>query len=141
MNMSLATSNDKLCWICLESEKVGDDFVNPCGCCGSVQWVHRKCLGKWLDRLLDDTRDIYRCELCHETYRRECVPPPPSATYRVYRRLRAAVIRMDLDVFVWASAILMFVDFFVHVLGIITIVPIVLLFVRIIVYSIILQLR
>ena len=50
------------CRICLEST---GQMISPCGCKGSAAFVHPECIQQWIS-----TREINRCEICHEEFYR-----------------------------------------------------------------------
>jgi hypothetical protein len=55
------TKETKQCRICLsENEK---DIVSPCHCKGSVKYVHKECLQKWVD-----VKGVLNCDLCKKKY-------------------------------------------------------------------------
>ena len=53
-----------LCRIC-HCEDTIDNLDSPCNCKGSLQFVHRKCLQKWISEKLDTSR----CEVCNAQYK------------------------------------------------------------------------
>ena len=56
-----STPNCRICQISGNSEaEIGELIVSPCDCRGSLGFVHKLCIEKWL-RL----RDQDTCELCH----------------------------------------------------------------------------
>lgn len=68
----------RMCRICLrkewEEEEEKDEFgevqkfVSPCGCTGSMQWVHKSCLRAWLAAAQSQGRAVTHCELCSQRY-------------------------------------------------------------------------
>ena len=56
---------DKMCRICWEKEIDTEDnpLIHPCLCSGSIKWVHRQCLLKWIKMSNHDT-----CQECHHKY-------------------------------------------------------------------------
>ncbi|XP_017055920.1 E3 ubiquitin-protein ligase MARCHF5 [Drosophila ficusphila] len=42
---------ERMCWICLtgDEEQPRRDWLHPCRCRGSGQWVHEACLSRWID--------------------------------------------------------------------------------------------
>ena len=69
----------KVCRICLDeedrNEPGGNPFITPCGCTGSMKFIHVKCMREWLDgkkqsQNLDGVYSYYweelTCELCKE---------------------------------------------------------------------------
>jgi len=62
----------KIC-LCQESEHADDPLISPCDCTGSIQYVHLKCLQKWIQSRIDvhESKNIVtlfwkslKCELC-----------------------------------------------------------------------------
>ena len=49
------------CRICFDS--TDEPLISPCKCTGSMQWVHRTCLQKWIN-IKKDTK----CPVCKENY-------------------------------------------------------------------------
>ena len=46
----IKTENKKIkkqCWICFENDK--KIYISPCKCKGTLNWVHQKCLNKWIN--------------------------------------------------------------------------------------------
>ena len=69
----------KVCRICLDDEDANDPgenpFITPCGCQGSMKFIHVRCMREWLDgkkqsQNLDGVYSYYweelTCELCKE---------------------------------------------------------------------------
>ena len=46
---------EKSCRICLQEGRLKDDdhFIAPCGCSGSLKFVHESCIKKWLASALE----------------------------------------------------------------------------------------
>eukprot|EP00756_Hemistasia_phaeocysticola_P036461 Hpha_TRINITY_DN16643_c1_g4::TRINITY_DN16643_c1_g4_i1::g.181932::m.181932 len=61
-----------LCRVCREGE---GELVAPCGCQGSVRYVHLECLMEWRRRC---ARAAEKCELCGTPYDAEVVPALPA---------------------------------------------------------------
>ena len=57
MNMS------ETCRVCLEDDDA-ENMISPCGCKGSIKYVHRECLDKW--RTV--AKDKNNCQLCNEEF-------------------------------------------------------------------------
>ena len=54
----------KNCRICMCSkEKKGNPLIHPCKCCGSLKWIHKECLLKWIT-----TSNNYECPQCKYKY-------------------------------------------------------------------------
>ncbi|GAB2248896.1 hypothetical protein Droror1_Dr00012255 [Drosera rotundifolia] len=51
------------CRICQEEDSV-NNLEDPCACCGSLKFAHRKCVQKWINEKGDVT-----CEICHQPYK------------------------------------------------------------------------
>ena len=72
--MSTSTSSDSsdssdtdipTCRICWEPQKdLSDVLISPCHCNGSMKWIHRKCLAKWIE-----TSKHESCQECHYKYK------------------------------------------------------------------------
>lgn len=46
----LSNENEAICRICLSGSSDSDDpLVSPCGCIGTMKYVHPSCLNSWLD--------------------------------------------------------------------------------------------
>lgn len=56
-----------VCRLCLAGKEDGE-FLAPCSCSGTHQYVHRACLSSWLDALAARGGDTTRCELCRQPY-------------------------------------------------------------------------
>ena len=55
----------KSCRICLESTLDPEDqWIEPCSCRGTVQWVHHECLKIWIQ-----VSDRKTCDICNSEYR------------------------------------------------------------------------
>ncbi|XP_078677973.1 uncharacterized protein LOC144914237 [Branchiostoma floridae x Branchiostoma belcheri] len=86
------------CWICLEPCKIAagagasraglclcssccpgaytePDLSSPCGCTGSLQYVHRACLRRWVRE-----QGSHTCRICNEFYH---IPPAQSLCQRL----------------------------------------------------------
>lgn len=58
------SDEDPICRICrLTSEKSKEKLLSPCACKGTLAYIHRTCLERWLKR-----SGITYCELCRFTY-------------------------------------------------------------------------
>jgi hypothetical protein len=66
-----------VCKYCL-SEDEKEDFISPCKCIGSCNYVHRKCLITWLYKKIErppipgyfvDEKSLFSCELCKTPYK------------------------------------------------------------------------
>uniref|UniRef100_A0A1Y1LE52 Uncharacterized protein n=1 Tax=Photinus pyralis TaxID=7054 RepID=A0A1Y1LE52_PHOPY len=57
-----------ICRICYDGDKT-EPIITPCKCKGSVAFVHRTCLEKWLAE-----SNLTSCEVCHYVYQTERVP-------------------------------------------------------------------
>lgn len=69
------------CRICLETETLESELIQPCMCKGTSQYVHRHCLNKWMNtvsylpisRIKDNNK---KCEICHAYYEFESITIP-----------------------------------------------------------------
>jgi hypothetical protein len=62
-----------VCRFCLEPRhSPANPFLAPCACTGSVRFVHRRCLYRWILRDLEDIPT--HCELCHAPYEASLIP-------------------------------------------------------------------
>ncbi|XP_073971560.1 E3 ubiquitin-protein ligase MARCHF3-like isoform X2 [Rhodnius prolixus] len=59
---------ESFCRICHEVEKK-ESFISPCKCKGTISWVHKACVERWLAE-----RDINKCEICGFSYNTIRVP-------------------------------------------------------------------
>lgn len=62
-----------VCRICFDDNK-DEPIITPCHCKGTVAFVHRSCLEKWLAE-----SNTTSCELCHHIYETERVPKYTAA--------------------------------------------------------------
>ncbi|KAL9262387.1 putative E3 ubiquitin ligase SUD1 [Drosera capensis] len=63
------------CRICQEEDSV-NNLEDPCACCGSLKFAHRKCVQKWINEKGNAT-----CEICHQPYKSGyTVPSRPEET-------------------------------------------------------------
>jgi len=59
---------EKECRICLDSSEEEDNkLLSICECKGSIKYIHRKCVMKWIKERNGNTR----CELCKTKYDKE----------------------------------------------------------------------
>ncbi|KAI1711602.1 RING-variant domain-containing protein [Ditylenchus destructor] len=68
---------EKFCKICYGADADADgSWVTPCKCSGTIKWVHKKCLLRWVDSapLLQKSQ----CNACRYEYRRCWFIKPPS---------------------------------------------------------------
>merc|ERR1711997_1142544 len=57
------------CRICFQDLVDPDNpLISPCRCSGSIGYVHRKCLRKWIE--VNYAVDYPKCEICHFPYKR-----------------------------------------------------------------------
>lgn len=66
--ISLNSNENVMCRICLMLEKNNDEYITPCGCKGTMKYVHRKCLKTWRYRG-KKLEEIKRCEQCMQPYK------------------------------------------------------------------------
>ena len=59
-----------ICRVCLSGEEEEEEgpLMSPCGCKGTTQWVHAKCLATWMRTTALRGGMPLRCELCTEPY-------------------------------------------------------------------------
>jgi hypothetical protein len=58
------------CKYCLDTSINEDDFISPCNCRGSSQYVHRECLDRWRTDQVQ-TPNYVRCSSCRFNYELE----------------------------------------------------------------------
>ena len=61
----------KQCWVCYSTNR--DDpnleWVSPCHCSGTTQWIHQMCLLKWINqKQRGDVKIKVHCPLCNTQY-------------------------------------------------------------------------
>lgn len=58
------------CRICLEDtlEDDDDNFLMPCSCKGTMNYVHESCLKHWIFTQLKNTRNSLACQVCGARY-------------------------------------------------------------------------
>lgn len=55
----------RTCRICSDSIcEVGDKWIRPCGCKGTILWVHHNCLKKWMEY-----SNSSKCSTCGKIYK------------------------------------------------------------------------
>ncbi|KAK9823244.1 hypothetical protein WJX72_001322 [[Myrmecia] bisecta] len=59
------------CRVCLEEDEVAA-LVQPCCCCGSMQYAHHTCIQKWINE-----KGSLSCEICKQPYTGDYAAPPP----------------------------------------------------------------
>ncbi|KAI8511759.1 hypothetical protein Bbelb_108590 [Branchiostoma belcheri] len=64
-----------LCSSCCPSAYTEPDLSSPCGCTGSLQYVHRACLKRWVRE-----QGSHTCRICNEFYH---IPPAQSLCQRL----------------------------------------------------------
>lgn len=64
----VATRQSRQCWICLSED--GVNWVRPCKCSGSTQWLHQDCLQNWIDEKQKSNQSLtgLNCPLCRTEY-------------------------------------------------------------------------
>jgi hypothetical protein len=51
--------NERECWICYEGSDEGE-LIAPCSCRGSLRWVHKECLQRWITtRVVSTDIDVW----------------------------------------------------------------------------------
>merc|ERR1711874_447556 len=67
--ISSVSSLSPTCRICFQDiEDSGNPLISPCRCSGSIGFVHRKCLRKWIE--VNFALDFPKCEICNFPYKR-----------------------------------------------------------------------
>ncbi|KAG0440211.1 E3 ubiquitin-protein ligase MARCH5 [Dictyocoela muelleri] len=78
MNIAQKLNVDKICRICYQTENPltgKKDLISPCGCKGSLEFVHKNCLKNWHFRG-KRLRDIERCDQCLLEYKLKTFKAP-----------------------------------------------------------------
>jgi len=57
------------CRYCSEESKNHDEFISPCLCKGTMEFVHKDCLNKWLDVNLQ-SENYFKCSDCKSSFKR-----------------------------------------------------------------------
>jgi E3 ubiquitin-protein ligase DOA10 len=57
---------EKECRICFEKTK--EPLINPCKCSGSMKWVHKSCLDKWLHFKKSNICPVCKSEFTYSPY-------------------------------------------------------------------------
>lgn len=73
---SVASSEDgERCRICYEGGGLGEkELVRPCACSGSMEWIHKGCLLRWLT---SSPAVVSRgCDVCDSSWREDLVKKP-----------------------------------------------------------------
>lgn len=73
---SVASSEDgERCRVCYEVGGEGEmKLVKPCACCGSMEWIHKGCLLRWL---MSSPAVVSRgCDVCDSAWREDLVKKP-----------------------------------------------------------------
>lgn len=72
------------CRICFSGDEPNDVLISPCRCSGSMGYIHRSCLTRWLEQK-KGSRGSAKCELCRFVFHRHkkfkvksCRMPPVS---------------------------------------------------------------
>ncbi|CAM9995794.1 E3 ubiquitin-protein ligase MARCHF3-like [Lethenteron reissneri] len=73
---SVASVESPFCRICHEAGSA-EELLSPCECMGTLGWVHRACLERWLA-----ASNTSYCELCHFQFLVERTPQPFSQWLR-----------------------------------------------------------
>ncbi|KAG5495923.1 hypothetical protein JIQ42_02802 [Leishmania sp. Namibia] len=61
--------DEQFCRICREGSDVAP-LIIPCGCTGSVRFVHASCLDRWrIESAKRNLANVNHCEICKETFR------------------------------------------------------------------------
>lgn len=67
--MSDDTEFKYTCRYCLDGSNEYDEFISPCECKGSAEFVHKDCLKRWLESKTGTTH-YDTCSECHTNFRR-----------------------------------------------------------------------
>ncbi|KAI7989275.1 putative E3 ubiquitin ligase SUD1 [Camellia lanceoleosa] len=59
------------CRIC-QDEDEDSNMETPCSCCGSLKYVHRRCIQRWCNKKGDSV-----CEIRHQPFKPGYTAPPP----------------------------------------------------------------
>ncbi|KAM1608369.1 hypothetical protein EV1_020345 [Malus domestica] len=59
------------CRICKDEDQ-DSNMETPCSCCGSLKYVHRRCVQRWCNEKGDTV-----CEICHQQFKPGYTAPPP----------------------------------------------------------------
>jgi len=96
--------HDRVCRNCHDDQ--GDDFIAPCNCSGSIQWVHRKCLDEWRS-VSPNPQSFYRCDVCHYAYEfREVEEQNGGSCSSSNLKIHLLIIRDILfGIFIWQSIV------------------------------------
>ncbi|XP_071504714.1 uncharacterized protein [Diadema antillarum] len=66
VTISTTSQDEPVCRIChdTEDDKGRKKLVSPCGCTGSAEFTHKRCLQKWTN-----VKGATSCEICNQTYK------------------------------------------------------------------------
>eukprot|EP00639_Heterosigma_akashiwo_P001598 CAMPEP_0194566396 /NCGR_PEP_ID=MMETSP0292-20121207/5299_1 /TAXON_ID=39354 /ORGANISM="Heterosigma akashiwo, Strain CCMP2393" /LENGTH=181 /DNA_ID=CAMNT_0039415979 /DNA_START=74 /DNA_END=616 /DNA_ORIENTATION=+ len=73
-NVTEPTKETLQCRICFEEQsgpKAEKAFISPCRCSGSQKYIHRACLRKWQETIIqnkDDHTKAYECGVCNALF-------------------------------------------------------------------------
>jgi hypothetical protein len=59
------------CKYCCEESDNYDEFISPCCCLGSNEFVHKNCLNQWLNSQINGSTNYYKCSECKCDYKRK----------------------------------------------------------------------
>lgn len=76
------------CRICYDQEPM-DNLITPCHCKGSIAYVHRKCLERWINQ-----EGMTQCDLCNCKFETIC-----TRRYTLYESIRLWVTNRHNRVF------------------------------------------
>ena len=65
----LRSWEERVCRICMDAQ---GEFISPCNCRGSAQYIHEECLKTWLTAKYA-TLEAAQCEICHEAFQMDVV--------------------------------------------------------------------
>jgi hypothetical protein len=65
IRQKIMENKDRSCRICADTLcEIGDKWIKPCSCKGSILWVHHNCLKKWMEY-----SSSTKCTMCNENYK------------------------------------------------------------------------
>lgn len=82
-----------MCRICHCIAEDSETLISPCDCCGSMKWVHQKCLQKWVK-----SRDAKKCELCGFPFNMTSSVKPFRKVCTKYHRLKEFITLLTANV-------------------------------------------
>ena len=93
---------EALCRICREEDEL-EALLTPCACKGSVAYVHRACLLRWVTYRMEAQRPAKQCELCRtELQLRWCLRPLSEWDWQI---TLSAEERTKLNIFMFSYVV------------------------------------